>query len=228
MRFSALLPFAALFLGTVGVSAQPAAIDAARLLPPPPVSGSARDMAELDELHHLQASSTPDQLAAAAYDDKHEDGTIFATVLGPDFDMAKLPATAALLKSVSKAEDEATKGPKAFFHRPRPWIADPAIKTCTPHKAGPAENSYPSGHSTVGFAMADVMAELVPDKAQALLARATVFAENRLVCGYHFRSDIVAGQELGTVLALRLMADPAFQTQMDAARRELQAARIAR
>lgn len=228
MRFSALLPLAVLLLGTAGLAAQPAAIDAQRLLPPPPAAGSARDTAELDELRHLQAGSTPDQLAAAAYDDRHEDGTIFASVLGPDFDMGKLPATAALLKTVSKAEDAATKEPKAFFHRPRPWIADASIKTCTPHKPGPAENSYPSGHSTVGFAMAEVMAALVPEKAQTLLARAAVFAENRLVCGYHYRSDIVAGQEFGTVLAQRLMADPAFQTQMAAARSELQAAHITR
>jgi acid phosphatase (class A) len=142
--------------------------------------------------------------------------------------MEKLPATRAMLTAVSEAEDEATKEPKAFFHRDRPWILDSAIQTCTAHKPGPAANSYPSGHSTVGFAMAEVMAALVPDKAQPLLARASVFAENRLVCGYHFRSDIVAGQELGTVLALQLMADPAFQAKMAAARRELQAAKIVR
>jgi acid phosphatase (class A) len=67
---------------------------------------------------------------------------------------------------------------------------------------------------------------MVPDKAQALLARASRFAENRLICGYHFRSDIVAGQELGTVMAITLMAEPDFQARMNAARTELQGVHI--
>ena len=220
-----MLAGALLCFGAAAAWAQPE-IAAERLLPPPPAVGSPRAVAELAEVKQLQAAATPEQLAAAAYDDLHEDGTIFTAVLGPAFDPAKLPATQKLLADVGKAEDEATKAPKAFFHRDRPWLVDSTVKTCTTHKPGPAANSYPSGHATVGFAMAEVMAALVPDKAQPILARATVFAENRLVCGYHFRSDIVAGQELGTVVALRLMADPAFQAQMASARRELQAAHI--
>ena len=226
MRPSAILHFAALVLWGGDVVAAPVLPAAQGLLPPPPAAGSPRAQAELEELHRLQASATPDELAAAAYDDRHEDGTIFAGVLGPAFDIDKLPATKALLRTVEAAEDEATKAPKVFFHRDRPWITDPALKTCTAHKPGPAANSYPSGHSTVGFAMAQVMAALVPEKANDLLARAGLFAENRLVCGYHFRSDIAAGQELGTVLALKLMAQPDFQKQMAASRSELQAAHL--
>jgi hypothetical protein len=37
----------------------------------------------------------------------------------------------------------------------------------------------------------------------------------------HFRSDIMAGQDLGTVVAVRLMQDPRFAAEMDAARAEL-------
>jgi acid phosphatase (class A) len=201
-------------------------LDASRLLPPPPPKGSTRAVAELEELRHLQAISTPEQLKAAAYDDGHEDGTIFVAVLGPDFDLAKLPATEHLIDTLKTAETEVSNPAKAFFHRDRPWIVDPAIKTCTTHKTGPATNSYPSGHATIGFAMADVLAALMPTKAQAILARADLFAENRLICGYHFRSDIVAGQEMGTVLALSLMQTPAFQTEMAAARTELHAANL--
>lgn len=200
--------------------------DTRLILPPPPMAGSPRALAELEELKRYQATNTPQALAAAAYDDKHEDGTIFAGVLGPAFDLAKLPAAVEMLAAIGKAESAATDGPKAFFHRERPWIVDPAIQTCTMHKPGPAANSYPSGHTTVGFAMAEVLAVLIPAKAQQLLARAGVFAENRLVCGYHFRSDIVAGQELGTLLAQSLMQDSVFQGRMAAARAELRAASL--
>ena len=201
-------------------------IDASLILPPPPAAGSPRAKAEVDELRHDQAISTKKALAAAASDATHEDGSVYSQVLGPEFDLAKLPATKAMLAGVHQAEEDTTEIPKTFFHRPRPWIVDPSIKTCVPHKPGPAANSYPSGHATGGYAQAEVLAALDPDKAQALLARASVFAENRLVCGFHFRSDIVAGQALGSVMAQRLMTDPAFQTKMAAARNELLTAHI--
>jgi len=42
-----------------------------------------------------------------------------------------------------------------------------------------------------------------------------------MVCGVHFRSDLVAGQSLGTALALKLMETPAFETDYAAAKAEL-------
>jgi membrane-associated phospholipid phosphatase len=101
------------------------------------------------------------------------------------------------------------------------------LKTCEPVKPGKAAklNSYPSGHSTLAFSMGVVLADLMPGKSQAILSRAGQYAERRLVCGVHYRSDIVAGQQFGTVLALRLMENPAFQAQMAKARAELRPAR---
>jgi len=69
--------------------------------------------------------------------------------------------------------------------------------------------------------MGVVLASLIPEKSQAILARSWDYAENRLVCGVHYRSDIVAGQQYGTILALRLMQNPIFRAQMDLARAEL-------
>ena len=37
----------------------------------------------------------------------------------------------------------------------------------------------------------------------------------------HYRSDIVAGQQFGTILALKLMQNPVFRAQMDLAKAEL-------
>ena len=118
-------------------------------------------------------------------------------------------------------EDGDTKGAKAFFHRERPYSADPSLKACTPVKPGKAANSYPSGHASLAFSMGVVLASLMPEKSQAILARSAEYAEHRLVCGVHFRSDIVAGQQFGTVLALRLMQNPQFLAQMKLARAEL-------
>ncbi|HJW41892.1 MAG TPA: phosphatase PAP2 family protein [Rhizomicrobium sp.] len=201
-------------------------IDASVLLPPPPANDSAREAAEIAELKAIAAHRTPDEWAQAAHDAKDETGDWFASAIGPGFDFAKLPATAQLLTDLYATEEVATKTPKALFHRDRPYVVIPGLETCTPIKPGPAATSYPSGHATVAFLMAGVLASLMPDKAQAILARARDYAEERLVCGMHFRSDIAAGQTLGTVVAVELMQNPAFRKEYDAAAAELSAAHL--
>ena len=59
----------------------------------------------------------------------------------------------------------------------------------------------------------------------AILARAKSYGENRLLCGVHYRSDIIAGQVLGSVVAEELLANPTFKSDFEAAKAELAAAR---
>lgn len=220
MRPAALILALVLFpLSAQAALLSPAEVDASRFLPPPPAAGSADEQAEFVELKAIAARSTPQEVAAAAHDAKDETPDIFNTALG--FDIAAKPQTFKLLNMVVEEEDVDSKLAKAFFHRPRPYSVDSSIKTCGPVKPGKAANSYPSGHSSLAFSMGVVLASLVPEKSQAILARASDYAEHRLVCGVHYRSDIVAGQQFGTILALRLMQNPVFRAQMDLAKAEL-------
>jgi acid phosphatase (class A) len=196
-------------------------VDPALILPPPPVAGSPQAQSEIAELHAIAARSTPDMLAAAKRDSDDERPDLFNGVLG--FDVMALPATAKLLNDVSKEQSVDAGVAKKYFHRDRPWTVDSSIATCEMHGPGPARTSYPSGHATLAFSTGVVLAALMPDKAQTILERAREYAENRLVCGVHFRSDIMAGQDLGTIVAVRLMQDPGFAGEMDAARAELRA-----
>jgi acid phosphatase (class A) len=210
-----------------GMLPQSALYNAAALLPPPPAAGSPQAATELAELKHYQATATPAQLAMAKFDNDNENGTIYAVVLGPAWDLGKLPATAKLLDDVTNSEDGFTAAPKAMFHRDRPWVVDASIKTCAPSKPTQDHASYPSGHATRGYGMGIVLAHLMPNHAEAIMTRTALFAENRLICGFHFRSDIVAGQEFGTVMALGLMQNPKFQGEMAAAQTELHLAGLA-
>ena len=65
---------------------------------------------------------------------------------------------------------------------------------------------------------------MVPGKATEILARSRDFAQSRLVCGMHFRSDVVAGQVLCTAVAERLMSNPYFRARMAEAAAELKSA----
>lgn len=195
------------------------------LLPPPPADGSPAARAELKELQKIEKQRSAADFARALKDEGTEDVTAFASVMGPGFDPAQLPKTAALFADVRAEEKFAAKLAKDYFKRNRPWIADPKLKTCA--RDDPPPTSYPSGHATMGYSMAVVLAALVPEKGQAIMARAAEYAHNRLVCSMHYRSDIVAGEALGTAVAVELLTVPGFRAEFDDARAELKAAHLA-
>jgi acid phosphatase (class A) len=101
------------------------------VLPPPPARDSAITTAEFAELHRIEATRTPAQIAQAQADDHEEDIFIFKTVLGPDFTAKTLPITAALSAYVRKNES-ASGGPlKNFYRRPRPYQVDSTLTLST-------------------------------------------------------------------------------------------------
>jgi acid phosphatase (class A) len=201
-------------------------LDPQAVLPPPPAAGSAQAAAELAELHAMERRRTATEVAAAKLDGETKNPTIFIEVLGPSFDLAKLPATKQMFAMVRATEKDAVDRGKDEFKRPRPWIVDPTLQSCA--KNGEPLSSYPSGHTSMAFSMAGILARLVPDKAEAIMARAARYGETRIVCEQHFRSDITAGEALGLLIADRLMTKPEFRAAFDTARRELVAAGIAK
>jgi acid phosphatase (class A) len=205
---------------------QPGDLDPALILPPPPKDDAPAAVEGRAELRRIAASMrTPERLAQARHDDEVEDVRAIADVLGPAFDIGRFPATARLFADLRNEDSVAAKQAKAYFKRERPWLNEPALDVCDDHTD--KQNSYPSGHATMGFAAAAVLASLMPGNAQIILARASDYVESRLVCGVHYRSDVEAGQVLGNVLVARLMTKPAFVAEVEAARAELTAAHIA-
>lgn len=192
----------------------------AQLLPAPPADGSPAQSRELDEIRQTQAAMSKADFAEAVADDATESAAAFNATLGVD--LKTLPKTWALLAIVRSEEKAAAKLAKNHFLRNRPWVIDPALKSCSRDDA--PQSSYPSGHSTMAFSMAVVLAAAVPEKAPAILDRAKAYAENRILCGAHYRSDIVAGQALGTVVAEDLLANTTFRNEFQAAQTELRSA----
>jgi len=191
------------------------------LLPPPPADDSAQGQAELAETKRLTLESTPEVKAAADHDGANENVTLFADTV-PGFDVAKLPATKKLFDEVANEEELRTKLFKTYFARKRPYQRDTSIALCPSEGKGTTKpTSYPSGHTTLGFSEGVILADLIPEQGQAILSRAKLYGEHRLVCGAHFRSDIAAGQALGTALALKLMDVPSFRADFDTAKAEL-------
>jgi acid phosphatase (class A) len=85
--------------------------------------------------------------------------------------------------------------------------------------------SYPSGHSTLSWAWGLVLAELAPDRASQIMARARGIGDSRVVCGVHYLSDVEAGRLVGASLVAAEHGQAAFRADMDRARAELDALR---
>jgi len=199
-------------------------VQPSQVLPLPPADGSPAAKAELDELHRIARATTAAAWKAAQWDNDHEDGGMFAPVFGSGFDLKALPATAKLLADVRNDEATAASLAKDAFRRKRPWLIDGTLHTCS--RDEDPLSSYPSGHSTMGFAMAVVLARVAPELAPQLMTRASEYANERLVCGMHYRSDIEGGQTLGTSVAVLMLRDPRIETEVAAARAELIAAHL--
>ena len=76
----------------------------------------------------------------------------------------------------------------------RPVTADSTLRLVFPTPPFP---SYPSGHSTISSAAAEVFAELFPDAAQMYRDRAIEASYSRVYAGVHYRFDVVTGDSLG-------------------------------
>jgi len=113
----------------------------------------------------------------------------------------------------------ATNPAKDHYKRARPFIGNQR-RICVAPESLRGSASYPSGHSSVGFAWGLILAEVVPARADALLTRGREFGDSRVICGVHYPSDVQAGRILGASTVARLHSEPAFIADLEAAKAE--------
>ena len=202
--------------------------DTYAVLPPAPAPGDARDLADRAIYRASRAYETQPRWAMAQNDANSAlIVTDLACALGVELTSQNAPRTLALIGKVGPDASRVTNRPKDIYKRPRPYLRDRG-KICLPKDALlDASPDYPSGHNTWGWAVGLILAELAPDRAVPILARARAFGENRLVCGVHSLSAISAGRDNGAILVAALHGLPLFRADLDAARAEVAAARRA-
>jgi acid phosphatase (class A) len=193
--------------------------DAVALLAPPPALDSEEQAADLQLSRALVKARTSAQTARATEDAKL---TIFyyARAIGPSFQAGKFPKTEAMMGKVHQEMRPVVNAAKNLWKRQRPYQLDASLAFGKPEES----YSYPSGHSTVGTVDALVLAELFPDKREALQALGRQIGWDRVLTGYHFLSDVRAGRVLGQAIVRELMASPAFQHDLAEAKAEIAAA----
>ncbi len=203
--------------------------DSAALLPPPPALGSAGLTLDLEVARAALSMRDSARWTLAAMDADltfpNAAGT-FSCALGAPVAEQDTPHLYQMLRRVLADASYATYAAKAKYQRARPFTLD-GQPICTPNidKAMRTEPSYPSAHTSIGWAWALVLAEASPNKSDAILARGLAFGQSRLVCNVHWESDVIEGRTIGAATVARLHADPAFVADLAAAKDELAAVR---
>jgi membrane-associated phospholipid phosphatase len=175
---------------------------------PPPAPGSPAFLEDVAELRDIAGSRMATQLNAARYWATDAPSVIWEKDMLREVAARRLgPVTAArahALASVAMYDAFlACWDAKFTFWIARPITTDPALRTVFPTPPFP---SYPSGHSTISAAAAEVFAALFPDAASAYHARALEASLSRVYAGVHYRFDVEVGEQLGAQVGRAVVA----------------------
>ena len=233
MGFTATRGLAAAFLAAVLLSpmgavawakgdyyVSPSEVDLDDVLPPPPLPGSPAQVADMQAVMNAQNARTTKDIQQAMGDFKKSIFR-FQDVLGPNFTPANLPYTNAFFRRILGDDEKIVSEAKDFFARPRPFITNVDVN---PILLRPGGGGYPSGHATFAYAAAVIIGMMVPEKRDAIFARADEFEQMRVVSGEHYPTDVAAGRVAGAVIANAMIHSPKFMADFAVSKAEVRKA----
>ena len=188
------------------------------LLAPPPAAESDQQRVDLTTVLLAQEGRTVAQGNRAVADNDFSIFRIAGEVLGPSFTAERVPKTTALFARVNKDAQTVFEATKDVWERPRPFKMSTDIRAIGEL---PKSGSYPSGHATLGYLAAIILANMVPEKNENLFSRGREYGQNRILAGVHFPTDIEAGRIAATAMAVALMQNEAFMKDFAEAKAEL-------
>jgi acid phosphatase (class A) len=202
--------------------------DTTVILPHAPVKGTARYEADRKIFLRTRKLKGSARWAMAQNDNDYSDAALskdFTCALGVAINPQDEPHLAQLVSRMTPDLLKAMRDAKDFNKRKRPFLIDKGA-TCIPITPDFAKSyDYPSGHSTFSWSLGLILAEIAPDRATQILARARAYGESRVVCGVHNASAVDAGRTEASIVIAALHSSAEFRADMDAARNELAAAR---
>ena len=146
----------------------------------------------------------------------------FSKAFGMPITKENTPAIYELIAHMKDdAGDLATREAKTHYNRTRPFVLfnEPSA-TPWDEPALSKNGSYPSGHTSIGWATALVLAEINPARANEILQRGFEYGQSRVIVGAHYQSDVDAGRVIGAAAVSMLHTNPAFCAQLYKAKKE--------
>ena len=198
---------------------KPGQVDLTRILPAPPKPASKAQGKDLAISLAWQTQRTP-AMEAQAKADSDRSVFRFGVIFGDAFAKDRLPIAARFFEDVAGDERIVGAAAKTYWNRPRPFVTSSRIHPCVEQ---PPTNSYPSNHATIGMLYAQILARMLPERRLRILARAQEYAQDRVICGVHYTSDVEAGKRAGAIEAFAMLPDATFKREFAEAKAEIRA-----
>lgn len=200
-------------------------VDSREFLPAPPDTLSARYAYDREQYEWGKSMRGTERGLRAVSDADLGEGWLdrsFSEAFGALLTPRNAPEICRLISNMREdAGDLATRSAKTHYMRPRPFMVfDEPSATPGDEPSLRRNGSYPSGHTSIGWATALVLSEINPARKQQILQRGYDFGQSRVICGAHFQSDVDAGRVAGAAVVAALHANKDFQKQLAKAKKE--------
>ena len=146
---------------------------------------------------------------------------IYSEPFGLTISKENTPEIAALMERVLATTYVCKDKAKSQLMRIRPFVQfnEPTPVPQDEEKLR-TNSSYPSGHTTMGWGLALVLAEINPNRQDEILKRGYEYGESRVIVGFHYQSDVDHARILTSALLNRLHTNNDFKIQLQKAKAE--------
>jgi acid phosphatase (class A) len=205
--------------------------DAFATIPPAPLEGEPRNNADWAIFKATRALEGGDRWKLAQSDNSYRAPDLvksFSCAIDAELTAENAPTVVAILTRTTTDAGMAAERAKQIYKRTRPYLHN-AGNTCIDKSDALTKSfDYPSGHASLGWTAGLVIAELAPDRATQVMARARAYGESRIVCGVHNWSAVEAGRTNAAGVYAALHSSREFLDAMAKAKLEIDAARKAK
>lgn len=198
---------------------EPGKVDLATIIGLPPAMNSPEQKREFDEVLQITLNRTPEREKAAIADQYQ---TLARFLEGADIPFAgnEHREVRLLYREAQIELGIVLLGVRRLTNRQRPFTVWNKVRVKPCPGGRPEGTSFPAGHAATAALYAELLSTAAPELAGRLEQRVKDYGESRLVCGFHYRSDLTAGDKAGRAVAKALLADRAFRARFDETRAE--------
>jgi acid phosphatase (class A) len=173
----------------------------------PPAAGSLAEAHDLAILRWNQRTRTAEGILHS-WRFLNRNLSPFEPAIGSDLAKTAPMLSKALVQYLAQV-DSVKDQLKDSLARPRPFVSHGEFKPCLPLEA---TSSFPSGHATWFATAGLLLADLLPERRERVMAVGSQGGYARAYCGVHYPSDVEASQRLALAISRDVIKSPEWRS----------------